>query len=209
MSSHCHTGKWFTKIIRRGFFPLLIPTIVHIPPFLNVTMRRSRAQFRLLTPTMYRCGNNENWCDFEAARQKQCCWCCWCDFAAFQQLVILVFLLRSRMRSQRQTLSMDCTHAQTRSQLSYLTTFNGFICHHLCHQCTSDIAHQSIIIAVESRAARVLVGLRALVSQRGSSTMARLRFDLMMAMIRILMMMVMRPLTRTALTWSLVPQRAG
>ena len=35
-----------------------------------------------------------------------------------------------------------------------------------------------IIIAVESRAARVLVGLRALVSQRGSSTMARLRFDL-------------------------------
>lgn len=41
---------------------------------------------------------------------------------------------------------------------------------------------------VESRAAQVLVGLRALVSQRGSSTMARLR---------------------TALTWSLVPQRAG
>ena len=35
-----------------------------------------------------------------------------------------------------------------------------------------------IIIAVESRAAQVLVGLRALVSQRGSSTMARLRFDL-------------------------------
>ena len=66
-----------------------------------------------------------------------------------------------------------------------------------------------IIIAVESRAAQVLVGLRVLVSQRGSSTMARLRFDnddmeddnddgeLMM------------PLTRTALTWSLVPQRAG
>ena len=64
-------------------------------------------------------------------------------------------------------------------------TFNGFICHHSCHQCTSDIAHQSnghiiiiIIIAVESRAAQVLVGLRELVSQRGSSTMARLRFDL-------------------------------
>ena len=96
-------------------------------------------------------------------------------------------------------------------------TFNGFICHHSCHQCTSDIAHQSnghimiIIIAVESRAAQVLVGLRALVSQRGSSTMARLRFDLDDGddLIRILMMMVMRPLTRTALTWSLVPQRAG
>ena len=68
-----------------------------------------------------------------------------------------------------------------------------------------------IIIAVESRAAQVLVGLRALVSQRGSSTMARLRFDLDDGddLIRILMMMVMRPLTRTALTWSLVPQRAG
>ena len=55
----------------------------------------------------------------------------------------------------------------------------------ITHYCNCDIAHQSnghimiiIIIAVESRAAQVLVGLHVLVSQRGSSTMARLRFDL-------------------------------
>ena len=66
-----------------------------------------------------------------------------------------------------------------------------------------------IVIAAESRAAQVLVGLRALVSQRGSSTMARPRFDDWDFDNDGDDDEVTMPLTRTALTWSLVPQRAA